>query len=276
LEVELSHITFARWLSKSFAVGGFIAAVILSLSFAAHAESGSPSCDAPFSMIRFTNPLSRVAAKLKNGKPITIVAIGSSSTAGAGASSEASTYPSRLAVELTQRFSGHPITVLNRGVNGEEVRDMIKRFDTDVIAAKPDLILWQLGTNSVIRNDKLTDEDSVIRESLAKINAIGADIVLIDPQFAPKVIEKPGAEHMVALIASAAKHNDINRFPRFDIMKRWHDIDHMSFKTFLSPDGLHMNDWSYRCFAKALSVSISEAAQRPMLSALAAPPHVVR
>lgn len=227
-------------------------------------------------MIRFTNPLSRVAVKLKNGEPITIVAIGSSSTAGAGASSEASTYPSRLAVELTQRFSGHPIKVLNRGVSGEEVPDMIKRIDADVIAAKPDLILWQLGTNSVIRNDKLTDEDTAISEGLAKINAVGADVVLIDPQFAPKVIEKPDAAHMVALIASTAKQNDINRFPRFDLMKRWHDIDHMGFKTFLSPDGLHMNDWSYSCFAKALSVAISEAAQRPILSAIAAPPHLVR
>ena len=271
--IDLRHITLAHWVGKSFAVGAFIAAV--TFPFALYAESVAPSCDAPFSMIRFTNPLSRVAAKLKNAKPITIVAIGSSSTAGAGASSEASTYPSRLAIELTQRFPDHPITVLNRGVGGEDVRDMLKRFDTDVIAANPDLVLWQFGTNAVIRNDKLTGDDAAIREGLAKIQKIGADIVLIDPQFAPKVIEKPDAAHMVALIASTAKLNDINRFPRFDIMKRWHDIDHMDFKTFLSPDGLHMNDWSYGCFAKVLSVAISEAAQRPILSAMTAP-QVVR
>jgi acyl-CoA thioesterase-1 len=269
----LPRIAFAHWVSKSFAVGAFISA--LTFPFALHAESVAPSCDAPFSMIRFTKPLSRVAAKLKNGKPITIVAIGSSSTAGAGASSAASAYPSRLAIELTQRFPGHPITVLNRGVSGEEVHDMLKRFDTDVIAAKPDLVLWQLGTNSVIRNDKLTDGDAAIREGLVKIHAVDADVVLIDPQFAPRVIEKPDAAHMVALIASTAEHYDINRFPRFDLMKRWHDIDHLDFETFLSPDGLHMNDWSYRCFAKALSVAISEAAQRPMLSAIAMP-HVMR
>jgi acyl-CoA thioesterase I len=267
----LLRIAFGYW--RSFAIGAFIAAV--TWPFAVHAERVVPSCDPPFSMIRFTNPLSHIATKLRNGKPITIVAIGSSSTAGAGASSEASTYPSRLAIELRQRFPGHPIAVLNRGVNGEEARDMLNRFDTDVVAAKPDLVLWQLGTNSVIRNDKLTDKDAAIREGLAKVHAIDADVVLIDPQFAPKVIEKPDAVHMVELIASAAKHNGINLFPRFDVMKRWHDLDHIDFKTFLSPDGLHMNDWSYGCFAKALSVAISEAAQRPMLSATAAP-HVVQ
>ena len=250
-----------------------VAAVIASvaLSFDARGETTAPICDAPFSMIRFTNPLPRVAQKLKSADPITIVAIGSSSTAGSGASSSAASYPSRLAVDLTQRFPGHSITVLNRGVGGEEIGDMLKRFDTAVIAAKPDLVLWQFGTNSVIHDDTLNDDDIAIREGLTKIRSIGADIVLIDPQFVPKVIVKPEATRMVGLIASAAKHEDIDLFPRFDVMRRWHDVDHIAFKTFVSPDGLHMNDWSYDCFAKALSVAISEAARRPVLSARVLP-----
>jgi hypothetical protein len=48
-------------------------------------------------------------------------------------------YPSRLAVELQQLFPGHPITVLNRGVNGEEASDMVARLDQTVLAEKPDL-----------------------------------------------------------------------------------------------------------------------------------------
>jgi len=242
---------------------------MVALPFAARGENTTPTCDAPFSTIRFTNPLTHMVEELTSGKPITIVAIGSSSTAGSGASSLAATYPSRLAFELTQRFPDRPITVLNRGVGGEEVDDMLKRFDTDVIAAKPDLVLWQLGTNSVIRSDTLNDYDTAIREGIAKIRSIGADIVLIDPQFAPKVIVKSEAARMVDLIAATAKRENINRFPRFDMMRRWHDIDHIAFKKFVSPDGLHMNDWSYSCLATALSVAISEAAQRPTLSAKA-------
>lgn len=262
-------IGFAHWAKRAFAVAALIA--IAAFPAVPRAENATPTCDAPFSMIRFTNPLTRVAEVLKSGKPITIVAIGSSSTAGSGASSPAATYPSRLAVELTQRLAGHPTTVLNRGVGGEEVGDMLKRFDTDVIAAKPDLVLWQLGTNSVIRNDKLDGQDVAIREGITKIRSSGADIVLIDPQFAPKVIVNPEATRMVELIAGVAKREDINLFPRFDVMRRWHDVDHMPFKTFVSPDGLHMNDWSYGCLAKAIGVAISEAAQRPVLSARTMP-----
>ena len=181
----------ANWAMKPIAVAALVAGLVLPLP--ARAETAAPACDAPLDLLRLANPLSRVAHKIATREPITIVAIGSSSTAGAGASSPAASYPNRLAVELKQHFPNHAITVLNRGVNGEEIGDMLKRFDSAVVAAKPDLVLWQLGTNSVIRDHKLADHDSSIRDGLKKIRAIGADVVLIDPQFAPKVIAKPEA-----------------------------------------------------------------------------------
>ncbi len=98
-------------------------------------------------------------------------------------------------------FRGSSITVINRGVTVRKCPTCSQRFDSAVVAAKPDLVLWQLGTNSVIRGHKLTDHGALIRAGLAKIRAVGADIVLIDPQFAPKVIAKPEAESMVALIS---------------------------------------------------------------------------
>jgi hypothetical protein len=55
-------------------------------------------------------------------------------------------------------------------------------------------------------------------------------------------------------------------------MKRWSEHDRLPFTTFVSADGLHMNDWSYACMAKGLGAAIAEAPQRPVLSATAAPP----
>jgi acyl-CoA thioesterase-1 len=49
---------------------------------------------------------------------------------GVGASSKAANYPSRLEAELRQRFPQQLITVLNRGIGGEEIGDMLKRFDS--------------------------------------------------------------------------------------------------------------------------------------------------
>jgi acyl-CoA thioesterase-1 len=264
-ETDVPGIDLAYRAMKRTTVAALLAALALPLS--ARAETPALTCDTPLDLIRLANPLSHVAQKLTDGAPITIVAIGSSSTAGAGASSPAKSYPSQLAIELKKQFPNNSITVLNRGANGEEVADMLKRFDKAVVAAKPDLVLWQLGTNSVIRDHMFNDHGAAIRDGLNKIRSTGADVVLIDPQFAPKVIAKSEAEHMVELIAETAKVENVDLFRRFDVMKRWHETDHMAFESFVSPDGLHLNDWSYACMAKGLSLAIAEAAERPVLSA---------
>jgi len=264
-ETAVPGIDLAYRAMKRTTVAALLA--VLALPLSARAETPALSCDTPLDLIRLANPLSHVAQKLTAGAPITIVAIGSSSTAGAGASSPAKTYPSQLAVELKKQFPKNSITVLNRGVGGEEVGDMLKRFDNAVVAAKPDLVLWQLGTNSLIRDHMFNDHGAAIRDGLNKIRASGADVVLIDPQFAPKVIVKAEAAHMVELIATTAKVENVDLFHRFDVMKHWREADHMAFESFVSPDGLHMNDWSYACMAKGLGLAIAEAAERPVVSA---------
>jgi len=229
------------------------------------------ACDAPLTLLRLANPLTRVARKLERRVPITIVAIGSSSTAGAGASSKSANYPSRLEAELKQRFPGRSVKVLNRGIGGQVIGDMLKRFDSAVVAAKPDLVLWQLGTNSVLRHRPVAEQGSAIREGLAKIRASGADVVLIDPQYAPKVLSKADLKSMLALISLTAKQENVDLFRRFAVMQRWHDRDHLNFEAFVSRDGLHMNDWSYACMAKGLAAAIAEAATRSVVSAAVEP-----
>lgn len=251
---------------KSLVAATLLAAI---LPAAAEADTGSPPCRNAAELIRLAGPLSRVAHRVATRAPITIVAIGSSSTAGAGASSPAASYPSRLEVELRGHFRGHTVKVINRGVNGEEIADMVKRFDTAVVAAKPDLVIWQLGTNSIIRDHKLSSHRGLIRAGLKKIRAIGADVVLIDPQYAPQVIAKADAKEMVEFLAVTAKQENVDLFRRFDVMKRWYEVDRLSFDTFVASDGLHLNDWSYACMAKGLGQAIAEAAQRPVQSATA-------
>jgi acyl-CoA thioesterase I len=230
------------------------------------------ACTVAADQVRFDYPLPRTARLLAGGKPIKLVALGSSSTYGAGASTSAASYPSRLAEELTRRFPGHEITVLNRGVNGDEAADMLARLDTAVIAENPDLVLWQVGTNSVLRDKAVLPHASLLHEGLARLKATGADVVLIDPQYAPRVIAKPNADGMVSLIATAAKAEHVSLFHRFDLMRHWFETEHLPFETFVSADGLHMNDWSYACLAKGLGMAIAEAATRPTATAIG--PHV--
>jgi acyl-CoA thioesterase I len=229
----------------------------------------APKCNVAGAQGRLQQPLARTAVRIATGQPIKIVAIGSSSTYGAGASSREASYPSRLQIELGRHFPGHQFTVLNRGVNGEEAADMLARFEAGVIAEHPHLVLWQVGTNSVLRDRPLDARGTLLHEGIARLKAIRADVVLLDPQFAPRVIAKPAVENMIALLAKIAKEEKVGLFRRFDMMRHWHDDENLPFEAFVSADGLHMNDWSYACLAKWLGFAIAEAASRPM--AVAAP-----
>jgi acyl-CoA thioesterase-1 len=227
--------------------------------------AAAPKCNVLADQARLDQPLTRTAFRLSGGQPIKIVAIGY----GAGASSPAASYPSRLQVELGKHFPGQEFTVLNRGVNGEEAVDMLARFETGVIAEKPHLVIWQVGTNSVLRDRPLDSGSTLLHEGIKRLKAIRADIVLIDPQFAPRVIAKATADDMVALLAKIAKEEKVSLFHRFAMMRRWHDAEKLPFEAFVSADGLHMNDWSYACLAKGLGVAIAEAATRPTETASA-------
>ena len=158
------------------------------------------------------------------------------------------------------------ITVINRGVNGETARDMLARFDRDVFVANPDLVLWQVGSNSVLLGKPIAPAGLLISEGLRQLKAAGSDVVLINPQYAPKIIGKHDEDDvdlMVTLISAAAREMNINLFQRFALMRYWHLIEGLPFNAFLSADELHMNDWSYGCFAKLLAGAITQAATRP-------------
>ena len=45
-------------------------------------------------------------------------------------------------------------------------------------------------------------------------------------------------------------------FPRFAVMKDWHEKQAIPMENFVIADGLHMSDWGYACFAQLLGDDI--------------------
>jgi lysophospholipase L1-like esterase len=197
--------------------------------------------------------LPHVAGKLASGQPVVIVAFGSSSTAGFGVTSPEFTYPNRLAAQLHRQYPGADITILNRGKGGEDAPEMMNRLQTSVIDAKPDLVIWQVGTNAVLRNLDPADTAGQVEQGIARIQAAGADLVLVDPQYSPRVTERgESANRMVRVLSKVARLRHVGLFPRFEVMRDWHDQQAIPIDDFVIADGLHMNDWGYACFAQLL------------------------
>jgi lysophospholipase L1-like esterase len=231
-----------------------------------------PKCSASAEATELENLPTNFREKVAERRPLKIVAIGSSSTFGTGASSPDKSYPSRLEAELKTRLPGVPVTVLNKGIGGEEAPLMIARFDADVFEEAPDLVLWQVGSNSVLMNHPTPGE--VIREGVESLKASGAEVILVNPQYAPKILAKADVGHMVDVITATARDSQVGLFNRFAIMRYWFESERISFEQTLSSDGLHMNDWSYACTAKLLANALLDGIKAP--AATAAAPAVVK
>jgi lysophospholipase L1-like esterase len=214
-------------------------------------------CLPPKGGVNPVGSLPHVASKLAAGEPVVIVAFGSSSTSGYGSTSPEFTYPNRLAEQLHRQYPTADITVVNRGQGGEDAPEMMNRLQKSVLDLKPDLVIWQVGTNAVLRDLDPAETAKLVEQGVARIQATGADLVLVDPQYSPRVTEKAeSASRMVKLLGKVARLRHVGFFPRFEVMREWHERQALPIDSFVIADGLHMNDWGYACFAQLLGDDI--------------------
>jgi lysophospholipase L1-like esterase len=214
-------------------------------------------CLPPKGGVRKLGSLPHVARKLVADEPVVIVAFGSSSTQGHGATSPDFNYPNRLAAQLRRQYPTAAITVINAGKGGEDAPEMLKRLQTAVLDIKPDLVIWQVGTNAVLRNLDPAETARVVDEGIARIQAVGADLVLVDPQYSPVVNARAeSAGKMINLLGKVAELRHVGIFPRFAVMRDWHERQAIPIDNFVIADGLHMSDWGYACFAQLLGDDI--------------------
>src|ERR1700722_642695 len=234
----------------------------------------------PVGPILFEHCLPRLAQSLIRGRP-KIVAIGSSTTAGEG---NIPPYPARLPPLLqVQNYSNLKFTVVNQGIGGQEAPNELLRFDTDVIAEKPDLVIWQVGTNAVWQSPGSTPPSgnfnetvTAIRDGLVKLDKeTHADVILMDPQYVPAVLTpaiKDEAFKMVKAISDLAQEAGVNVFRRFAFMKGLQEVERASFDRMVDPGDntrLHGSEWVTDRVTRALSDAILDGINRawPCLAA---------
>jgi lysophospholipase L1-like esterase len=97
------------------------------------------------------------------------VALGSSSTEGAGASGPGATYPARLEAALRAAWPGRLVEVSNAGRSGETSAEMLARLERDVLARRPQLVVWQAGGNEALRGGSVEGFRAVMAEGLARL-----------------------------------------------------------------------------------------------------------
>lgn len=181
-----------------------------------------------------------------------IIAFGSSSTEGSGASDATHTYPAQLQARLRAAL-GPRVTVLNHGKGGEDADNMIERITRDVIADRPALVIWQVGANAAMRRMDPGQFATLVRQGVAMLRRAGIEVILMDNQRAPRIAAYPGNRRFDAVLAEiAATTPGVTLFSRGALMDGWAAAGVPS-ESLLVADGLHHNDRGYACLADALA-----------------------
>ena len=199
--------------------------------------------------------LPRVRQALADKQELTIVAFGSSSTAGSQASDKRHTYPAILQDELEAALPGAHVAVINRGVGGQEAEEMLARLDADVLALRPQLVIWQVGANGAMRGLDPARFRQMVDTGVKRLEQNGADVVLMDNQRSPAVLASPQHAQIDQTLADVAVKDGARLFARGRLMELWQEAGH-PYAEFLANDGIHHNDRGYACVAKALSSAI--------------------
>jgi acyl-CoA thioesterase I len=235
-------------------------ALVLAVAPSARAADATRPCTAPESLTRFRVALPNTARAIRQGRALVIVAIGSSSTEGIGASDAAHAYPAVLAEELRRRWPRLTVTVINKGVSGEMISEAIGRFERDVLVHRPQLVIWQTGSHAALGAGDVDAYAAAVRDGIGRLKAGRMDVVLMDPQFAPRVLARPLHSRVVDSIGAAANDMKVAVFRRFAVMQHWVSSGQYKMDEVVSNDGLHLNDVSYGCIARLLADSLTAAA----------------
>ena len=225
------------------------------------AFSGRPALHA-----RTLARLPRVAGLVAEGRDIRIVAFGSSSTEGIGASSPASAYPAQLQEDLEARLgkAGHQsVTVINRGKGGDDSEAMAQRLARDVLAEKPDLVVWQTGSNDPMTGVSVERFAELTRAGILAIRATGADVILMDQQWCKRLSGTAGSERYGTALHEVATELGVPVIRRNALMRAWVAKGLLTPTQMIGPDGLHMTDAGYDRLAKAATAQILANAGLP-------------
>ena len=245
------------------------AALIVVPLFATSAVAQTPTpsapkpnqCAVPSDLIATDPTLPGLAKRFHEREPVVIVAIGGASTAGVAAGSSAKAYPQRLQETLTHRHPGVSITVINKGVPRQTTREMIARFSADVLAAKPNLVIWETGTVDAVRGVEIDEFATALEDGISKLRAGGSAVMLVNMQFNPSLASVIDFGPYLDALNRAADLDDVYLFDRYQIMRYWSDNGRFDLVDVPSGKQAALAGEIYRCLGETMADAIDRAAR---------------
>ncbi len=237
----------------------------------------------PFAASVFT--LLAIVTAQVSAAPHTLVAFGDSTTAPRGSTE---VYATLLAKELS--FYGADVKVINSGIGGNTTAMARARFEKDVLAHQPNVVILQFGINdsavdvwkkppATAPRVALEDYRKNLREMVQVLKQHGARVILMTPNpiswtdplrkrynTAPYVLDDPDGmnvnlRHYAEAVRTLAKEETTDLIDIYTAFKKA-DQDPKHNPGGLCKDGMHPDDEGHRIVANLLIQHLIAADKR--------------
>jgi acyl-CoA thioesterase I len=228
---------------------------------APRSDPAASACPVSAAHVIANGGLERSRASVRAGR-LTILAMGSSSIEGVGASRRELSFVPLLEAGLERRLPGVEVTVINKGVGGETAKETADRLEREIAANDPDLVIWQLGTNDVLRDRAMDAVFADFRRGEGVLDRADVDVLLVDPQRLPEETanpsfrgRNPALDEMARLIDLEGGRVGYAVLHRFAAMADWSGLPRGG----VGRDDLHLNDAGYACWAEITAEGLTAA-----------------
>lgn len=195
------------------------------------------------------------AARLRAGETVRILAIGSSTTAGVG--SGGTGFAQRIGPILKARFPRATIEMVVSGVSGETASGAAGRLAREIAAHRPQLVVWQLGTNDANFGVSPQAFRATVAAGLATIRAGNAEALLVDPQYSRWAERSAATETAARIVAEEAGRRNVPVVRRYAAMQFLAASNRPAFNGLISWDGLHLTPSGHACMAEQVAGTIA-------------------
>ena len=208
----------------------------------------SPSCEAPASDIAASAPLPNVTKALADHKTLEILAVGSAAMETLGVGSGVKSYPVQIEDLLKAALNGVDVDIINRGTGGEVAQTSSDRIHSEVGITKPDLVLWQLGTNDALARVDPEQFTDIVKSTVEWLKQQDIDVVLVGLQYTSRFARDESYFAIKHALDRIAKDEGILYIKRYDAMKF---IAQTRAKVHLmTNDNYHLSELGTQCMAE--------------------------
>lgn len=213
-------------------------------------------CEVPGYMLLGDAKLEEVSKAVKERRQLTILVLGTGSSALSGGGAKA--YPAHLEEALRRRFPEITVNVVTAAKPRQKAAEMVGNLEKMLLDQKPDLVVWQTGTVDAIRGVDPDAFRDTLDEGIDAIHEAGADAVLMNMQYSPRTESMIQSGAYADTMRVVARDREIPLFDRLEIMRYWNDNGNFDLNTGTRDSAMAQK--VHDCIGRALASLIVEAA----------------